>query len=160
MTGYRLGYTICPLKYSNELIKIQSHITGSPNTIVQYIGIEVLKNKLKTGEYIKRIKNKLKKNAIYLKENLSKFKNISFINTDGGFYMFIDINKLIGKRFNNFVLLNTEFICNILLNKYFIAITPGEGFGMKYNVRVSLCCSFEKIKLFCIRFINFLKNIK
>ena len=159
MTGYRLGYTLGPRRFIKDLTKIQSHITGSPNSIAQYTALNLLK-KEETNTYINNVIERLDMNRTYLYFMLKRRKEIDLIKPDGGYYLFINMKKIINKKFNDEIIKDVEQICDIFLYKYNVAITPGIAFGKKNYVRLSYSVEQDKIELFVKKFNSFLSKIK
>ena len=109
------------IKFSN--IKI-------PNVPV-FTQVAALNAYRKKSNHIKKFNLKLNKNNNYLKKKISSNNKISFSESYGGLFVFLNIKK---------TNLSSDKFCSNLLKKYSVAVTPGYYFGDKWNnyIRVSL----------------------
>lgn len=127
LTGWRFGYAIAEPEVIKQITLIQSQMSGPPNTIIQHA---ILKN---WGYWYKPDINIYKERRDLIAENndfLMKYKPAA------GFYYYIPITG------NSF-----EF-CKDFLNKYNIALTPGDEYGRAGTIRLSFAAvNFEELKI-------------
>ena len=142
MTGWRLGYLICPDWLIRPLQKIQQNFFISANAFVQKAGIAALKS---CEQHIKKMKD------IYNKRRL---KNMGFkikSHPDGAFYIFLNV-----KNFTD----NSLSFAKEILNKAHVGVTPGIDFGSNGEgfIRFSYANSIENIEKGMDRLEEFFKN--
>jgi aspartate aminotransferase len=68
-------------------------------------------------------------------------KNIFYTRPEGAFYLFVSIEKLLGKKYRT----STDWT-NMLLEKEKVAVVPGEAFFYPGYVRISYAASDEDLK--------------
>ncbi|BDR66935.1 aminotransferase [Clostridium tetani] len=143
MTGWRIGYAAGPGNVIKLMNNIQSHMTSNPNSIAQYAALEAL-----TGEqeFINSMVSEFEKRRNYMVERINSINEIECIGPKGAFYMFADINKVIGKKINGEEIKNSVDFCEKLLELYKVAVVPGAAFGLENHIRLSYAISMENIE--------------
>ncbi|RXI47564.1 aspartate aminotransferase [Clostridium tetani] len=143
MTGWRIGYAAGPGNVIKLMNNIQSHMTSNPNSIAQYAALEAL-----TGEQesINSMVSEFEKRRNYMVERINSINGIECIKPKGAFYMFADINKVIGKKINGEEIKNSVDFCEKLLELYKVAVVPGAAFGLENHIRLSYAISMENIE--------------
>ena len=135
ITGIRIGFIAANSEIINEIGKVHQYNVSCTNSIGQY---GVLSG-LKYGLYnIVNMKEEFMKRKAYVEDRLRNM-NIEFISPKGAFYIFPSI-----KRFN----LNSEELCEKLLNEEKVACVPGRAFGIggEGYIRISYCYSLEELE--------------
>lgn len=149
--AFRLGFAVASQTVIDKLALSNSTLI-SCNSIFTQKGVEsVLDN---DSNYILEINKRLNslitevQKLLLASENLNK----SFIQPDGGYYMFLNVSKSNLKSFD---------FCNMLLEKYSVACTPGISFGIDFDkyVRISICGSREDVLTGITRIISYFDNI-
>lgn len=125
MTGWRLGYTICPEKYRKYFLNTSFYTVSSPMTL-SLKGAEVA---LKEYENRKDLANEYKKRAEFMSEELEKLE-FKVVKPKGAFYIFADYSKLSSLKSLDFSL--------DLLRKTEVAVVPGISFGVEGYIRIAL----------------------
>lgn len=127
ITGWRMGYAY---SVNHDLMKLmidlQSQISGPPNTLIQHICADGLKN-LPSSYIPYMLKQYTYKRNLIIQE-LEKYPYLTYQIPQGGFYFYINMGN-----HNE----NTGKICKRLLQKYGVAVTPGDSYGMKHHIRIS-----------------------
>ncbi|BDR80897.1 aminotransferase [Clostridium tetani] len=143
MTGWRIGYAAGSGNVIKLMNNIQSHMTSNPNSIAQYAALEAL-----TGEqeFINSMVSEFEKRRNYMVERINSINEIECIGPKGAFYMFADINKVIGKKINGEEIKNSVDFCEKLLELYKVAVVPGAAFGLENHIRLSYAISMENIE--------------
>lgn len=148
MTGWRLGYVCAPAPLCEQMLKIHQYEIMSSPTTAQFAAISALKNgdpdvKYMMAEYDKR------RSLIY---NKLLSMGIESFEPKGAFYIFPKISQ--------FGLSGEEF-CSQLLQKYHVAIVPGEAFGKGGEgcARISYAYSVKHITEGLDRMEAFIKEI-
>ncbi len=134
MTGWRLGYVSAPKKIYEQMLKLHSHSVSQATSFVQYAGIAALQG---DQGCIASMVEEFKVRRDILIKGLNEL-GIKCAIPDGAFYAFADVSAY-GSG---------EEVAEILLNKAFVATTPGAAFGEAGNdfIRISYATSQERIK--------------
>lgn len=140
MTGWRVGYSASSKKIAKAISTIQGHLVSHPSTISQWAAYGALTlcedDMVKMVDIYKSRRDK----AVSL---LSKIKDISFINPQGAFYIFLDISSFKDKL-NYKDSYSVEF-CKKFLEDYNVAIVPGIAFGIDDYVRIVYCADIDDV---------------
>lgn len=134
MTGWRLGYVCAPKEVYEPMLKLHSHSVSQATSFVQYAGVAALQG---DQAPVAAMVIEFKKRRDLLIKGLDKL-GIKCGRPDGAFYAFADVSKY-GSG---------EKVAELLLNKAFVATTPGSAFGEAGNdyIRISYATSQERIK--------------
>jgi len=155
MTGWRLGYTACRKDLARAISSIQGHLVSHPCTIAQSAGLEALNScKLDTEKMLKGYTER-RNLAIKL---FSDIKEIDIIKPDGAFYIFMDISSVKEKiKYTDSFSIE---VCNILLEKYKLALVPGIAFGKDDFVRMSYAADIKDVEEGINRIKKFIDDYK
>jgi len=140
MTGWRIGYAAGPAEIITGMRKIQSQSTSNPTSISQVAAEEALRG---DQGCIDIMMVEFEKRHDYVVEELNKIPGVECLKTDGTFYVFPNVEKLIA---------NLEGVNNDLdLAEYFIekadvALVPGSAFGCPGHIRISIATSMENLE--------------
>jgi aspartate aminotransferase len=134
MTGWRLGYVSAPKEVYEQMLKLHSHSVSQATSFVQYAGLAALQG---DQTPVAAMVMEFRARRDLLVRGLNKL-GIKCAKPDGAFYAFADVSEY-GSG---------EAIAELLLNKAFIATTPGSAFGSAGNdfIRISYATSQERIK--------------
>lgn len=134
MTGWRLGYVHAPKNVYEQMLKLHSHSVSQATSFVQYAGVAALKGDQTCIEDMVR---EFRTRRDLLVKGLNDI-GIKCATPDGAFYAFADVSKY-GTG---------EEVAEILLNKAFVATTPGLAFGETSNdfIRISYATSQDRIR--------------
>ncbi len=143
MTGWRLGYALGPKKVIKAMNKIQGQVTSCPNSIAQWAGVEALKGPQDSVEFMRE---KFEERRNFVIEGLSKIPNITFVQPQGAFYVFVNISSYFGKTYENYTISDSLSMSEYLLNEGKIALVPGSAFGKEGYLRLSYATSKENLK--------------
>lgn len=134
MTGWRLGYVYAPKEVFEQMLKLHSHSVSQATSFVQYAGLAALQG---DQTCITDMVREFRVRRDLLVKGLNKI-GIKCAMPDGAFYAFADVSEY-GSG---------EKIAELLLNKAFVATTPGAAFGEAGNdfIRISYATSQERIR--------------
>lgn len=140
MTGWRMGWSYWPTKFTKSLDLLCLNSFTSPNMVSQKLIEKIILN----NDYIKKHIKQLKTNRDYI---FKKYKNLTNIAPEGAIYLFLKIPK----NFKS----DHEF-CEFFFKKFNIAIVPGSSFGKKANryVRVNFSKKISKVEKFIKNYIK------
>ncbi|MCF6252544.1 MAG: pyridoxal phosphate-dependent aminotransferase [Methylococcaceae bacterium] len=147
MTGWRIGYAAGPAKLIGAMRKIQSQSTSNPTSISQYAAIEAISG---DQSCIDTMLVEFKKRHDYVVEELNTIEGVECISSDGTFYVFPNVVKLIDKLDG---IDNDLDFAEFLIEKAGVALVPGTAFGCPGHIRISIATSMENLE-------NALKRIK
>jgi len=140
MTGWRIGYAAGPANLIEAMCTIQSQSTSNPTSISQYAAEAAL-----TGDqsFISNMCVEFKKRHDYVVAELNSIEGIECLETDGTFYVFPNIEKLIARLdgINN----DLEF-SDYLIEKAGVALVPGSAFGTEGHIRISIATSMANLE--------------
>ena len=134
MTGWRLGYVSAAKEIYDQMLKLHSHSVSQATSFVQYAGIAALHG---DQTCVTDMVREFRARRDLLVRGLNKL-GIRCVMPDGAFYAFADVSEY-GSG---------EKVAELLLNKAFVATTPGSAFGEAGNnfIRISYATSQERIK--------------
>ncbi len=153
MTGWRIGFAGGPEKIISAMRKIQSQSTSNPCTISQWAALAAL-----TGpkEFIKQNKLIFEERRDLVVKKLNATDGISCPIPDGAFYVYPEINKLIGKKtYSGKIISNDEEFALSLLEEENVAVVFGAAFGLSPNFRISFATSMLDLETACDRISSF-----
>ncbi|MEO5782291.1 MAG: aminotransferase class I/II-fold pyridoxal phosphate-dependent enzyme, partial [Ginsengibacter sp.] len=143
MTGWRLGYTASSVEIAKACDKVQGQITSGTNAVTQRAAITALTSSLEpTNEMVKQFKVRKQK----VMELLKDIPLINCIEPDGAFYVFPEVDKYFGKKYNGEVIKNADDLCMYLLNEAHVSTVTGAAFGEPKCIRISFANSMENIE--------------
>ena len=140
MTGWRIGYCAGPEDLIEAMCTIQSQSTSNPTSISQYAAEAAL-----TGDqsFITKMCVEFKKRHDYVVAELNSIDGVECLETDGTFYVFPNVEKLIARLdgINN----DLEF-SDYLIEKAGVALVPGSAFGSEGHIRISIATSMANLQ--------------
>jgi aspartate aminotransferase len=140
MTGWRIGYAAGPADLIEAMCTIQSQSTSNPTSISQYAAEAAL-----TGDqsFIDRMCVEFKKRHDYVVAELNSIDGVECIETDGTFYVFSNVEKLIARLDG----INDDLdFSEYLIEKAGVALVPGSAFGSAGHIRISIATSMENLQ--------------
>ncbi len=156
MTGWRIGYTASSVEIASAMANIQSHTTSNPNTIAQKAALAALSGSQKC---IDEMLNAFDERRKYMYQRIINMKELKALEPLGAFYVFVNIEAVVGKSYKKTVIANSDDFSKLLLEHYRVALVPGTGFGADKCIRLSFATSMEKITEGLNRLNEFVNNI-
>ena len=123
MTGWRLGYLVCPEYVMERLLLLSAGMIAAVPTFIQEAGITAL------GEDVSAMRETYRQRRDYITGRLRNM-GLDFPAPQGAFYVFVDIRK--------FRMTSEEF-CTRLIQEGHLAAVPGSCFGVEGYIRLSYC---------------------
>jgi aspartate aminotransferase len=140
MTGWRIGYAAGPAPLIEAMCIIQSQSTSNPTSISQVAAEEAL-----NGDQgcIDTMMVEFKKRHDYVVAELNSIDGIECLPTDGTFYVFPNVEKLLSRLdgIND----DLEF-AEFLIEKAGVALVPGSAFGCPGHIRISIATSMTNLE--------------
>ncbi len=143
MTGWRLGYLVCPEYVMDRLLLLSALTIAAVPTFVQEAGVRALEQDTSPMREIYR------RRRDYVTARLRRM-NLEFPEPEGAFYVFVNIQK--------FGMTSDEF-CTRLIREGKLALVPGSCFGAEGWIRLSYCYSQRELEKGLDRLEGFLKNL-
>ena len=140
MTGWRIGYAAGPADLIGAMRKVQSQSTSNPTSISQVAAVEAISG---DQSCIDTMLVEFKKRHDYVVEELNTIEGVECMSSDGTFYVFPNVEKLINKLdgINN----DLDF-AEYLIEKAGVALVPGSAFGCPGHIRISIATSMENLE--------------
>ncbi len=140
MTGWRIGYAAGNEKLIEAMCTIQSQSTSNPTSISQYAALAAL-----TGDqsFIAEMNKEFKKRHDFVVAELNTIDGVECVETDGTFYVFPNIEKLL-ERLDGID--DDLAFSDYLIEKAGVALVPGSAFGTAGHIRLSIATSMENLK--------------
>ncbi|WP_026464736.1 pyridoxal phosphate-dependent aminotransferase [Adhaeribacter aquaticus] len=136
MTGWRLGYLICPLELSQKCIEFQHIIYGNVPEFIQDAGVAILEN---ISAVQAPIFTALKEN----KQQMELFlvdQHIPYFKSEAAYYYFPDLSGYL-----NDVVPDSYQLADYLKRNYKVEILPGDLFGAPGFARLSFAIQKNKL---------------
>ncbi len=158
MTGWRIGYLAAPVDLAKAISSMQSHTTSNPCSISQYASVTALSDP-KGEEFISKMHAMFEERRNLMVDMLSKIDDIVCIEPKGAFYVFVNVSKLYGKKFDGQVVDGSLKFADLALQKG-VALIPGVAFGNDECIRLSYAISNEDIVEGIKRLQSFISELK
>ncbi len=140
MTGWRIGYAAGPASVISAMRKIQSQSTSNPTSISQYAAVEAING---DQSCIDTMMVEFKKRHDIVVEELNNIDGVDCMKTDGTFYVFPNVEQLIGKLDG---IDNDLDFAEYLIENAGVALVPGSAFGCPGHIRISIATSMENLQ--------------
>ncbi len=141
MTGWRIGYTATSVELAKAISGIQGHLVSHPSMISQYAALEA---HVSCDEDMLNMVSTYKSRRDEIVKLFDDIDDISIVQPDGAFYIFMNISELRNKV-NPKESLSLE-VCDRLLEEHQVALVPGIAFGMDDYLRMSYATDMDTIK--------------
>lgn len=154
MTGWRLGFAAGPSHIIAAAGRVQEHATSCVNSITQKACVVAYNEE---DESIEKMRQEFWKRRDRLYELLNEIPHVHCFKPQGAFYIMPNIQWYLDN--NNAGISNADEFCDLLLEKYYVALVAGGSFGMEGTVRFSYANSIQNIEEGVRRFALLLKEI-
>lgn len=140
MTGWRIGYCAGPADLIEAMCIIQSQSTSNPTSISQVAAETAL-----TGDQscIDTMMVEFKKRHDFVVSELNTIEGIDCLPTDGTFYVFPNVEKLLNRL--DGIDDDLQF-AEYLIEKAGVALVPGSAFGCPGHIRISIATSMANLE--------------
>ena len=156
MTGWRIGFLGAPLEIAKCISSIQSHQTSNPNSIAQKAALAAV-----SGDQtcVAEMGKAFDERRQYMYKRVCECPYISCIEPKGAFYVFCDMNEMIGKKYKGREITCAADVAEILIADFCVALVPCADFGFPDHFRMSYAISVDKIKKGMDRIEEFAKSL-
>lgn len=143
MTGWRMGFTACNQELTKAMAKIQGQVTSNICSITQKACVEAYAG---PQDFLIDMVKAFDERRQVLVEGLKAIPGITCTTPQGAFYVFPNIESLMGKKTPKGAAIDSASdFATYLLDDHLVAVVPGEGFGAEGYFRMSYACSMENI---------------
>ena len=144
MTGWRVGYLICPEFAVEQLLLLTAAQIAAVPTFLQDAAITALEtDPTPMVEAYRRRRD-------YVCRRLDEM-GLSYPAPQGAFYVFPDISEF---------KLSSEEFCTRMIKEFGVATVPGSCFGTEGYIRLSYCYSDEELKTGLDRMAAFIQQLR
>ena len=157
MTGWRVGWALGPKDIITAMNNYQSQSVSCAAGFSQEASLYALQN---TGEQLKESVKVLKKRKGLLSAALNAIDGIQVEEPEGAFYIWLNINALLGKSHSGKVLNTSGDFSSTLLADKLVATVPGDAFGLDGYLRLSYALAEDKGLEACERIADFCSKLQ
>jgi aspartate aminotransferase len=149
MTGWRIGWGAGPCQLIDAMAAVQSQVTSCASSVGQAAALAAL---VGPQNEISQRKEAFRGRRDVLVTALNQIPGVQCGIPDGAFYVFPNIEALIGKLTPDHVPLRSDVeITNYFLDIAHVALVPGSAFGMPGYCRISYAASTLQLQEACKR---------
>ncbi len=157
MTGWRVGYSAAPKKFTDIFKKIQANTTTHTSSISQYAALAAFDL---PEDYFKSNAKIFQERRDFISKWLDNRNDLSYIKPEGAFYFFINISKVFDKKIDGEEISSDNLFYSKLLEKKLVAVVPGSAFGNYNYIRISYSYSLKSLEKALNRIGEFLDACK
>ena len=143
MTGWRIGYSASSPAIAKCIGSLQSHMTSNANSVAQKAALAALTG---SQECVEQMRKEFEKRCDYIYEREEAIPLISALKPEGAFYLFIDVSKTFGKRYNGLEIKSAADFASLLLENKLTAVVPCADFGMPEYIRLHMQYQWKILK--------------
>lgn len=143
MTGWRLGYAAGPKELIASMQSIQDQSTSNPTSFAQKAAVAALEGP--TDELQKMVVEFKARRDLFV-HGLNAIPGLRCPTPDGAFYVFPNVEPLIGKSFKGTAVSGSVHLSELLLEHFQLAAVPGLPFGAEGYLRLSFATSRQVIE--------------
>ncbi|WP_181027041.1 pyridoxal phosphate-dependent aminotransferase [Pseudoclavibacter sp. RFBB5] len=134
MTGWRVGWMVGPADAIKGAGNLQSHLSSNVNNIAQRAAIAALTGPTEPVEEMRLAFDRRRKTMV---EELSKVNGFRVPTPEGAFYVYADVQQLIGTEIEGRQITSSLDLADLILDVAEVAVVPGEAFGPSGYLRLS-----------------------
>ncbi len=138
MTGWRVGYSLAPMEWTREMLKVQGHTTSHPNSMAQRAAAEAFDG---PQDSVQKMLDEYTRRRDWLLSALANIPGVCCSHPEGAFYAFPDVRGCLGGE----VKTSGEFANKLLMDEHTV-VTDGAAFGAEGFIRISYATSLERLQ--------------
>ncbi|VEI12880.1 pyridoxal phosphate-dependent aminotransferase [Trueperella bialowiezensis] len=142
MTGWRVGWMHGPADVMKKVANFQSHITSNVSNVSQRAAIAALEG---DQEVVADMKQAFDRRRRKLVEMLREIDGFEVPMPTGAFYVYPNVQALLGKEINGKVANTTSELAELILDEAEVAVVPGEAFGAPGYIRMGYALSDDDL---------------
>ena len=98
------------------------------------------------GNFIAGVNAVLEERLRLARQIVDSMKEISCASAEGAFYLFLNVEKKLGKAYRGRKVENVGMICELILSEASVAVVSGDAFGEPTGVRVSYAIGTKQVE--------------
>jgi len=150
MTGWRIGWALGPVNFMQAISRIQGQSTSNPAAPSQWAALQAIQE---NQHMVATRRQTYQRRRDLMMQHLERL-SIPCVKPEGAFYAFPNVGHLLrGLKMDN-----TKVFAKQLLEKFHVAVVPGEAFGAEHHLRFSFALSEERLTQAFDRLEKFLKQ--
>lgn len=134
MTGWRVGWMVGPADAIKIAGNLQSHLTSNVNNVAQKAAIAALNGPQTEAEQMREAFDRRRRLIV---SELSKIEGVVVPNPLGAFYVYPDVQGLLGRTWGGVTPTTSLELADLILEQAEVAVVPGEAFGPSGYLRLS-----------------------
>jgi len=144
ITGWRIGYACGPRHVISAMENLQGHTTSNPCSISQHAALAAVQND--DGSFMKKVNAVLEDRLRMAMLIVDSMKEIGCAPAEGAFYLFLNVEKKIGKSYKGRRIDSVETLTELMLSEAKVAVVPGAAFGDPSGLRVSYAIGTQQVE--------------
>ncbi len=156
MTGLRIGFAAGPADVIAAMTNYQSQSTSAPNSAAQHAAAVAY---TMDQTCVEEMRQQFEKRRDYICERINAIPGLSCRKPDGAFYVMMNVQKMIGKFYQDTQITASRDFASLLLDNAHVALVPGNAFMAEGFCRLSYACSMENIQKGMDRLEAFVKEL-
>ena len=142
MTGWRLGWMVGPADVIKAAGNLQSHLSSNVNNIAQRAALAALTGPQAEAEGFRQAFDRRRRLIV---GELSKISGVVVPNPLGAFYVYPDVQGLLGREWRGKTPATSLELADLILEEAEVAVVPGEAFGPSGYLRLSYALGDEAL---------------
>ncbi|WP_295779610.1 pyridoxal phosphate-dependent aminotransferase [uncultured Microbacterium sp.] len=142
MTGWRVGWMVGPADAIKLAGNLQSHLTSNVNNVAQLAAAEALNGPQDEAEQFRLAFDRRRKLIV---SELSKIDGVEVPNPLGAFYVYPDVQGLLGRSWGGVTPTTSLELADLILEQAEVAVVPGEAFGPSGYLRLSYALGDDQL---------------
>ncbi len=134
MTGWRVGWMICPPDVAKAAADLQSHLTSNVCNVAQAAALAAVSGDLSA---VARMREAFDRRRRLMTGMLNEIPGVICPLPDGAFYCYPSVKGVLGKELAGRRPATTTELAGLLLDEVDVAVVPGEAFGTPGYFRMS-----------------------
>ncbi|GIV05794.1 MAG: aminotransferase [Fimbriimonadales bacterium] len=139
MTGWRIGYLGAPPEVARAVSHLQDQMTSNACTVAQHAALAALQNA--NNDWYNTVRAIFDRRRRLIVDGLNSIEGIQCWTPRGAFYVYANVQGLIGRTYEGRALESSADVAEFLLNTARVAVVPGEGFCAPGYIRLSYATS-------------------
>jgi aspartate aminotransferase len=143
MTGWRIGWSVAPLRAAKFMADLQSQETSNPSSVSQWAALEAI-----TGpqDSIVDMKAQFAHRRDYVLERINRLPGVTCTPPGGAFYAFMNVSQHFGRRIGDQKVVDSTSFCMGALAAARVALVMGSAFGAEGYARMSFATDLATIE--------------
>ena len=142
MTGWRVGWMVGPADAIKIAGNLQSHLTSNVNNVAQKAAIAALNGPQDEAEKMREAFDRRRQLIV---SELSKIDGLVVPNPLGAFYVYPDVQGLLGRTWGGVTPTTSLELADLILDQAEVAVVPGEAFGPSGYIRMSYALGDDQL---------------